>query len=348
MLVLNNTICVLHVLGRHFSKIFPNYHEDPTLAAPPAEPSIQLVHITQAIGTIDHIQSYCPKNPFRHPYVSPLQATTATTAKQQPHAAGELTAEHIAEVVNVVPHLRQYDAALWQRAHRALTDQGFSTTRFQRIISGQPELLAWQPDALQLAIECWRGASQFGDHRVLELLEQYPELFRYRDERQLGQRLTLLLPYAGTAKNIWLLLMGAPNLLTDRKTLIEARIEYVRVQMRAELSDVCKSTVFAHSMQSLRTRHTFLDRLGLYKLRSLKVNPLLDLNNRNPRMHAIFDTDDKTFAQKVCGVTLDEWEVFGRLYAAELEKGGGVMAGMGLVDAAEEEEDEDGEDVVYN
>lgn len=216
-------------------------------------------------------------------------------------------------------------------------------------------MLTWQPDALHKSIEGWRGASQFGYRRVLELLEQYPELFEFRDERQLGQRLALLKPYAGTAKNIWRLLMNAPNLLTDAETLIEARIEYVSRRMRAELPDAVKSCVFAHSMESIRTRHTFLDRLGVFKLRSLKVNPLLDqANNRNPRMHAIFDTEDKEFATKVGGVQVEEWEVFQKLFAAELAKRGGAMADLDLTAVAEEdlkeswgdgEQDDDEEEV---
>lgn len=229
--------------------------------------------------------------------------------------------------------MREYDTSLWQRTHTALANQGFSTTAFQRIITGQPSLLTWQPIALQTAIECWRGATQFGDKRILELLEEYPLLFEYRNEGQLGNRMALLKPYAGTDKNIWRLLMNAPNLLTDREALIQARIEYVRVQMRAELPDVVKSTVFAHSMASLRTRHVFLERLGVYRKRSLKVNPKLDLNNTNPRMHQIYDTDDRAFATKVAAVSPDEWEVFQQLYAAELEKDGG---------------DEELDDEVYN
>lgn len=261
-------------------------------------------------------------------------------------APTELTDKHIAQVVAIIPKLGQYDAALWRRCHRAICDQGFDTFSFQRIISGQPSLLTWQPAALQSAIESWRGASQFGDRRVYELLEEYPELFRFSDERVLGQRLTLLKTYAATDKNVWRMLMNAPNLLTDREELIAARIEYVTKQMRAELADVVKSTVMAHSMDSIRTRHAFLDRLGVYKRRSPKVDPKLDASAKNPRLHAIFDCDDRVFASKVCAVSPDEWEVFEKLYAVEMEKGGGVIEEgvVGAVGFGEGEEEEDEEE----
>lgn len=276
----------------------------------------------------------------------PLRA--ATDVDTTTTSTTELTDKQIAQVVAVVPKLGQYDASLWRRCHRAICDQGFSTFSFQRIISGQPSLLTWQPTALQAAIEAWRGASQFGDRRVYELLEEYPELFRFSDERVLGQRLTLLKSYAATDKNIWRLLMNAPNLLTDREELIASRIEYVTGQMRAELADVVKSTVMAHSMDSIRTRHAFLDRLGVYKRRSPKVDPKLDASAKNPRLHTIYDCDERVFASKVCGVSPDEWEVFEKLYAVELEKGGGVVVeGLdgGVRLGAEEGEEEEEEAV---
>lgn len=234
-----------------------------------------------------------------------------------------LTAQHIAQVVAVVPQLSQYDTALWLRTHTALVAQGFSTVAFQRLISGQPSLLAWQPHTLQQAIEGWRGATQFGDRRVAELLVEYPQLFAAgRAERELGERVAVLRAYAGTARNVWRLLMNAPNLLGDAQPVVEARCEYVRTRMRAEVSDVVKSRLMAHPLRAVRTRHVFAERLGVYRPRSLRVSgaQLEAANQRNPRMHAMYDTEAREFATKVCGVRLEEWEVFERLYAVELDR----------------------------
>lgn len=113
--------------------------------------------------------------------------------------------------------------------------------------------------------------------------------------------------------------MNAPNLITDNVTTIDSKIAYIRNVMRAEVSDVVKSTVFSHSLESIQCRHVFLDRLGLYKPRSLKADPLEP--NKNPRMHLIYDTSDQAFASKTCGVSPEEFEVFEKLFAVELEKG---------------------------
>lgn len=167
-------------------------------------------------------------------------------------------------------------------------------------------------------LECWRS-TQFGDQKVISLLEQYPELFDLREEHSLTARIAHLKPYALTGKNIWRLFMNAPNLITDHETTIDSKIAYIRNAMRAEVSDVVKSTVFSHSLESIQCRHVFLDRLGLYKPRSPKADPLEP--NKNPRMHLIYDTSDQAFASKTCGVSPEEFEVFQKLFAVEVEKG---------------------------
>lgn len=231
--------------------------------------------------------------------------------------AEELSTSHIDQILVQAPQLRQYDHGLWKRTFCALANQGFTPDGFVNIISQQPSLLTRQPDQIVQTVECWRS-TQFGDHRVLELLERYPELFDFRDERMLLHRLAFLKLYVATAKNVWRLFMNSPNTITERETSLEAKIEYLQNTMRAEVSDVVKSSVFSHQLDSIRTRHTFLDRLGLFKPRSPKADPKDP--NRNPRMHQIFDTSDKEFASKVCGVSLEEWEVFQALFAKELAK----------------------------
>lgn len=263
--------------------------------------------------------SRCLSNTVHRHFSSVPKPSVINKTKQQSltHSSQELTVDHIDQVLVHAPQLRQYDQHLWHRTFTALTNQGFTTTSFVHIISQQPSLLTQQPDHIVQTLECWRS-TQFGDQRVLDLLERYPELFDLRDERMLLQRLAFLKLYAATSKNVWRLFMNSPNLITEREPLIKAKIEYVQTTMRAELADAVKSTVFAHHMDSIQTRHTFLDRLGLFKPRSPKANPKDP--NPNPRMHQIFDTADKEFAAKVCGVSLEEWEVFQALFAVELEK----------------------------
>lgn len=182
----------------------------------------------------------------------------------------------------------------------------------------QPSLLNRPAAQILNTLECWRS-SQFGDQKVNSLLEQYPELFDVHNENTITARMAYLKPYALTGKNIWRLLMNSPNLISDREPVIAAKIAYLQKEMRADVSDAVKSAVFSHSLDSIRCRHVFLDRLGMYVPRSPKADP--SEPSKNPRMHQIFDGTDDVFAKKTCGVSAEEFEVFQKLFAIEMEKG---------------------------
>lgn len=80
-------------------------------------------------------------------------------------------------------------------------------------------------------------------------------------------------------------------------------------------TDASKSKVFSHSLDVIKCRHVFLSRLGLFKPRSPKADPLEP--SKNPKMTNIYDTSDREFAVKTCGVTLEEFETFQELYKRE-------------------------------
>lgn len=134
----------------------------------------------------------------------------------------------------------------------------------------------------------------------------------------LRSKIAHLKPYALTVKNIFRLFCSSPQIITENEKVIDAKIEYFRDVMRAEVSDVVKSSAFAHPLVMIKQRHVFLDRLGLYKPRSPKADPLEP--SKNPRMHQIMDTTDKAFATKICNVTLDEFEAFQALYKKEMDR----------------------------
>lgn len=85
--------------------------------------------------------------------------------------------------------------------------------------------------------------------------------------------------------------------------------------MKVDETEVSKSKVFSYSLDAIKCRHVFLDRLGLFKPKNPKVDRLQP--SKNPKMNEIFDTSDREFAVKTCGVTLEEFETFRELYKRE-------------------------------
>lgn len=177
-------------------------------------------------------------------------------------------------------------------------------------------MLGRQEKQLLQGVEVWRG-SQFGDRKVTQLLERYPNLLDYTNERALLQRVAYLKDYAGNLSNVWRLFMSSINLVVDKEIMIEKKIEYIRDVMRIEAAEVVKSEAFSQKLEDIECRHVFLERLGMFKPRSKKADP--NEPTTNPRLYQITDTSEKRFATKVCFVTLDEFEAFQLLYQRERE-----------------------------
>lgn len=230
-------------------------------------------------------------------------------------------------------NLQGFNRNLLQNTHDHLHRQGFQTSIIVSMITKHPALLTKSPAKIIENLEIWRG-TQFGDKKLFELLERNPELLEFSDENHLRQKLANLKRYAMTTKNVWLLFMNSPNILIDSQKRIDSKIDYFKNIMKVDVVDVVKSTAFSHTLDSIKTRHIFLERLGLYKMKSPRAGP--NEPNRNPRMHRIMDPMDKEFATKVAMVKYEEFEVFQALYKRELEKQ--------IEDEEKEEEEEEEEE----
>lgn len=132
------------------------------------------------------------------------------------------------------------------------------------------------------------------------------------------KKITYLKELSCTNKNVWKLLMNSPSLIKENDAAIGDRYHYLTSVMRIEVPEIVKSEVFSKSLEELKTRHMFLDRLGLFKPRSIRADP--DEPSKNPRLYQIVDSSDKSFATKIARVTLFEWEVFQDLYSKELKE----------------------------
>lgn len=215
------------------------------------------------------------------------------------------------------PQLTKYVPELWQRTHNLMALEGIDTANFLSIVSGHPEVLTRHPDRLVSSMNCWRSC-QFGDRQMQVLLAAHPQLLDFSDHNQLAQRVAFLHSYFETRKNVWRLFLNCPNLVLDKERDIRPKIDYVLQTMRIEVLEVVKSCAFATDLELIRCRHVFLDRLGLFKPRSLKAEP--GDPSSNPKLHQITDTTDKRFAVKVAFVTLEEYEAFVELYRKERER----------------------------
>lgn len=235
-----------------------------------------------------------------------------------------LEKESLNKLFQSAPHLTRYVFDLWQRTHNLMAQEGIETANFLSIVTGHPEVLTKHPDRLLTSMNCWRSC-QFGDRQMQALLAAHPQLLDFTDHNQLAQRVAFLHSYFETRKNVWRLFINCPNLVMDKEKDIRPKIDYVLQTMRIEVQEIVRSCAFVADLELIRCRHVFLERLGLFKPRSLKAEP--GDPNSNPKLHQITDTTDKRFAVKVAYVTLEEYEAFVELFRKEEDRLNGVSVG---------------------
>ncbi|KAI8119970.1 hypothetical protein FF38_07188 [Lucilia cuprina] len=250
----------------------------------------------------------------------------------QPDDNYELQKEHIEAAIKATPTLANVSPQMWQKAHETFLNHGINTNSFLQIVTGNPKVLMRSPRKIIDTLEHWRSC-QFGEYFLFLLITKYPFLMDVDDKRRLLKQISFLQSYVSTSKNVWKLLMNCPTLIEQTETAIEEKILYMKETMRIEIPEIVKSEALSKSLEDIRCRHIFLERLGLFKPRPLKADP--NEPSKNPRLYKITDTSEKTFATKVCHVSLPEYEAFKELYARELER-----------IRKEEEDDEDEDDLL--
>lgn len=152
-----------------------------------------------------------------------------------------------------------------------------------------------------------------------DLLIKYPELIQHGNTKYLAKRVGYLQSYVTTPKNVWRLMMSSPILVVESEKVIEAKMNYLIKVMGIEVHELTDSDVFSNSLDHIKIRHTFLERLGMFKFRTEKMKENNE-KNINPKLSHIMDTSDKSFASKICYVTLEEYETFQELIKREWKR----------------------------
>jgi mTERF domain-containing protein, mitochondrial len=223
---------------------------------------------------------------------------------------------NIKEVLQATPELNNYPSELWQSTHDFLKAEGFHSQKFAYMISQNPKLLTISHEKIFQSIVGWRSF-QFGEKDTINLLERFPELLQIQPSRDIVAKIDTLSNFVGGGSLVYQLLLNSPTVISQSLPCIKEKIEYLRMVMKVPTHEIYKSSVFSCDIMTIKTRHIFLKRLGLYIVKK-KQDP--NEISKNPQLYQITDTSEKRFATKVCHVSLEEFETFQEIYKRELEE----------------------------
>ncbi|XP_063700238.1 transcription termination factor 4, mitochondrial [Culicoides brevitarsis] len=232
----------------------------------------------------------------------------------------KINIETISSALDQFPNLTNFQPLQWEKTFSFLINQqNFPHESCINIVSAYPQIFTTSLDTTFKQLEAWRGC-QFGEKRLQDLICKHPALIQHGNEKQLSRRMAFLQGYVQTPKNVWRIMMSSPEVAIQSEETLAAKFKYLIETMQVEVSEIVDSDVFLHDLEHIKMRHIFMQRLGLYKVKSKRADVRKSEKNSNPRLNRIVDTSDKKFATKICYVTLEEYEVFQELLRREWER----------------------------
>ncbi|XP_055389375.1 transcription termination factor 4, mitochondrial [Condylostylus longicornis] len=229
----------------------------------------------------------------------------------------QLAGDQLKNDVNKTPLLSDITKEKWETTCEIFQKYGFKNDEVLKIVEKNKSILKHPANFLNHNIEFWRGF-EFGQRQFQELILVHPEILDVKDYKHIANKISYLKYFVKTPKNVWLLLLNSPEILTRREEIIKNYFLYLEERMRLSTPEIVKSKVFSKPLNELKCRHIFLERLGLFKPRSPKSDP--NIQTKNPMLYKIIDTSDKEFCKKICGISLIEFETFIELFNIEQEK----------------------------
>jgi mTERF domain-containing protein len=139
-------------------------------------------------------------------------------------------------------------------------------------------------------------------------------------------------------KNI---ILKTPMILTEPINEIKVKYDYVQDVMGIPREAMGKSNFLFYDFSHIYCRHQFLFRAGKYQRQDpRKYDKRIDVN---PSLRSIMDTSDRDFAEKVAGLTREEYSTFVQMCDIEMEHGEGIDS-IDVEDDSDDSDDDDDDD----
>ncbi|KAG8580671.1 hypothetical protein GDO81_007383 [Engystomops pustulosus] len=176
--------------------------------------------------------------------------------------------------------LKMTDKELRNRVD-ALRVLGLGEGSLQNSLSRCPALLSVPRSHLQAVIHCLKNRCQFTSLQVLKILH------------------------------------AAPETLTQDPSHIEDLFQYVYFRMGAKHQDIISSQVFETSVNEIKVRHQFLERLGKFQPPDKKrVCP-----PSNPKLKEVIQLSEEDFLTRVAHSSSEELDTFRKILEREEREG---------------------------
>ncbi|XP_067897894.1 transcription termination factor 4, mitochondrial [Heterodontus francisci] len=239
------------------------------------------------------------------------------------------------------------DASALESVVESILQLGFSQIQVKQLLALNPRI-AVQPPQKNLPALFMLNVLGLNPSSTIKILQKCPELFGVKDH-QLQSRIDNLRKHGlgegslqrvlvhcpqilnlsakqvnntvrffkdkciFTGQQITEILQTSPNVLFEKLEELEYKFQYAYFRMGIKQSEITKSGLFRVSLEELKQRHIFLERLGLYQTPDKKGQTQIV----NPKPKNILTTSEEYFLTKVAMSSWGEFEVFKKLLSRE-------------------------------
>ncbi|XP_043557683.1 transcription termination factor 4, mitochondrial [Chiloscyllium plagiosum] len=189
---------------------------------------------------------------------------------------------------------------------------GLNPSNIIKILEKCPDLLGTKAHQLQPLIENLQKYG-LGEGSLQRVLVHSPQILNL-SAKQVNNTVRFFKDKCiFTAAQITEILRTSPNVLFEKFEELEYKFQYAYFRMGIKQSEIVKSALFRVSLEELKQRHIFLERLGLYQTPDKKGQTQIV----NPKLKDVLSTSEDHFLAKVARSTQEEFDIFKKLLSCE-------------------------------
>ncbi|XP_075717482.1 transcription termination factor 4, mitochondrial isoform X2 [Rhinoderma darwinii] len=193
---------------------------------------------------------------------------------------------------------------------------GLSHETVLKILQDSPELLRTTVKELRDKVDTLRGLG-LGEGSLQNALTSCPALLSVPRSRLLAATQCLKSRCHFTSQQVLKILNTAPQTLTEDPSHLEEVFQYVYFRMGGKHGEIISSQVYQTSIDEIRVRHQFLERLGKFQPPDKKrVCP-----PSNPKLKEVIQFSEDDFLSHIAHSSSEELNTFRKLLEREEREG---------------------------
>ncbi|XP_049604199.1 transcription termination factor 4, mitochondrial [Syngnathus scovelli] len=189
---------------------------------------------------------------------------------------------------------------------------GLNPSNVWNILTKCPDLYIIKESVLQQRINYLRKLGLV-EGSLQRVVSHYPAILTLPTKMVKYKTMFLREKCHFTVQQVTDILRDSPAVMHEDLVQLEYMFQYVYFRMGIQQAKMVKHKLFRYTLEELRTRHSFLERRGLYHTPDKKGQTVIV----NPKLDSILNVDLDTFLEHVAKASAEEYDVFRKLVVRE-------------------------------